>query len=611
MALLVGSTALAPLAAADEGLVVLVFVGPEGVGQDDTIEVNVEAYHNGVAADLDTINVSLGILSGVFLDFTNVSAGKYHATYTITADDVTATYLSLFGSAQLGLASANIFEFYSVGGGGSSGAWEIKTRLTNHPEGGLDVGPGASVIVEARSYNGGALADGGPINMSMITSESGFGGAPPSAGTAVAVTKIQDGVYQTTVVIPAVINNTRIHMVTATLGSGDEAPTDSTVFFANPYPIMTVVESSTATSAALKVYVGGGAPISGAVVSLTGMSITSTPPYFMQVGPFTGTTDASGTTRLTATWSAMAAPATWNLNVTSGGKMVMAIVSFGEGGPSDWTPSPPDGFGCEVNLQTDPEGMGAGQTVTLTFRVTEDGVAVAEASVTRFVFPDAALGTSQAGNVTTDESGDLTVTFEIREDWESSDMLNVQVVCPSGETGTAYVFFDGISGPFGTGALKVSATGALGGAVQVTATYSGSNAFTGATGYAAIIPGNVTNIAGVGLSGGGIVAPMTRSGSTWTASLSVPAWLGTGDYTVICIVTNDAATATTSDQTMEGNMTTIHLTPAGSTGGTGTNNTTGGGGGGGGFLPGFDAAAGVGAVAAGAALVALARRRRD
>lgn len=599
-------SAIAPLVAADDGLVVLTFIGPAGKNVGDTIDINIETYLNGVATNVDTLDVSVGFGGGASFTFTNLSTGKYHTTYQIDANDSMLGSLIITGSADLGVASGSIFEFYTVGsGGGGGGGWEVSARLLNHPMGGFDVQAGDHVTVEARSYNMGTLADGGQINMSMIASTSGFTGGPPMGGaTPLNVTKVSAGVYQAVVDVPATITTSNLFFVTATLGTGLLAPSDETTFFANPFRVMTVVTGSTSTTGSLKVYVGGDAPVAGAQVSLTGMSIMMTPPYFTQVGPFSATTDANGQASLTATWTAGQSVTTWNLNVSSGGKMSMGVVAFASGSTTAWVPSPPIGYGCEANIQTDTSKITGGQTANMVFRVTSNGAPVSSQSITRFVYLDGATGTSQAGNVTTDATGNFTVTYAVPSPWTFDNSLKVEVYCPDGTSDTAFVSFSTSGAGFGTGTVTVSASGQLGGAVAVTGNYAGSNALTNAQAFAAILPGNSTNFASGGFTGGGLIAPMTRSGNTFSGSVTVPAWLGSGDYTVIVVISNDGATSSTSDQTTEGNTTVIHLTPQGSTGGNNGTPAKG-------FLPGFEGAAGIAAVGAAGALLVVSRRRRE
>jgi hypothetical protein len=71
---------------------------------------------------------------------------------------------------------------------------------------------------------------------------------------------------------------------------------------------------------------------------------------------------------------------------------------------------------------------------------------------------------------------------------------------------------------------------------------------------------------------------------------------------VVVIVSNHGAASTTSEEFTEGNATAIHVGAASGPGGGGATAAKG-------FLPGFDGLAALAAIGAGAAVVALGRRR--
>jgi hypothetical protein len=350
------------------------------------------------------------------------------------------------------------------------------------------------------------------------------------------------------------------------------------------------------------VLVGGSTPVSGAQASLTGMAFTVTPPYFTTIGPFTGTTDAQGMATVNASWSAAQAATTWTLNVTSAGKTTSVFLFLGPFDTSNagWQPPPVFGFGCELQLRTDPTALKAGQSATLKLRLTSDGGAVASQSVARFAWREGATGTAQAGNVTTDATGNFTLTYAIPSDWKASDTLQVRAVCPDGNDASTSVEFASTDAGIFSGNVRVSASGRLGGTVHVTATYLGTSSLDGVTGFAAVAPGNSTAGALAGLSGTAPMAPLVKAGTSFSADVSVPSWYPEGDYTVFVFLTNHAATSNLADQVYDGNWTFMHLSAAGSTTPSG------------GFLglPGFDAAAAMGAAAMSALVAVEVRRRR-
>lgn len=569
---------------------------------NQTVDVNLEAYNDGIPVDLDTIAIAPGFLADP-LNFSHTSTGKYHVSYMINESDLFFGSLSFYGTADTATDSATVTGTYSLGGGLFGSAWEVTVRATNGGALGLAAGPGTTVDFEARSYLSGVLAEGGPINFTVTWSD----GTTEGNGTLPA-TQVQAGVYRASVQVPADLMVSRMYDIEAALGSGLFRPSSTTGFAAHPFSIFALVTSSTLTSATLRVFVGSSSPTVGANVSLQGSAMSLSYPFTATVvGPFAGTTDANGQTTLNPTWG-LGAPALWYLNVTSAGKKTSTLVTLMTEASGPWMPSPAIGFGCEVNIQTDASGLHAGQTAVLVFRVTFGASLlnpqpVVSQNIDRYVWRDGEGGTTQGGAVMTDATGNFTLTYAIPANWTWHEALHILVVCPDGTTGTTQVSA-GPSSPIGSGALTVTASGKLGGAVTITATYAGSNPLTGALAYAAIIPGNQTTAAGVGLAGGGLTATLTRSGSTFTGSVIVPAWLGEGDYSVLVMVSNLGATSSKSDQTAEVNGTALHLTPQGSTGGNSNNPAPKG------FLPGFEGAATVAALGALAFVLVAGRRRR-
>jgi hypothetical protein len=596
LALLVGSTALVPISAsAASGLQVFLFVSPQGRSVDQTVDVNLEAYFEGALVDLDTIDIAPGFAASP-LTFDNISTGKYHTTYTINASDLFFGGLNFYGTADFTTLSSTIISSYTVGGGSSG--WTLSVRQVVSGSLGLIVGPGTVVTVEARSYHNGALAEGGPINISTRSSE-GFSSTYTDAN--LTSTKTADGVYTATFTVPADLSNSRSYQVKADLGTGPSAPSVDTFVQANPLPVAAAVSDSTTTSATVNVWAGSAAPIAGANVSLTGMAISlGYPPSITTVGPFYADTSASGKATLHPTFPATTT-GSWFLNVSSGGKMTTTYLALSSTGPIGWIPMPAIGYGCEVRLQSDPTNLKASQTANLKFKMTDSGTTVASATVARFVWRDGDGGTFAGGNTTTDASGNFSVSYPIPSNWTQWDTLKVEAVCPSGSSGSADVQ-TGSASAFGPGAVTVSATGKLGAAVAITATYTGTQAFTNAQAFAVIVPGRADSISAVGSGGTSLTTPLTRAGSTYTGSITVPEWLGEGDYSVAVIITNQGATSSTSDQSVDGNYTTIHLSSVASSSSGGTPAK--------GFLPGFDGVAALAAAGAVGLVLAAGRRRR-
>jgi len=578
---------------ADEGLTVVVFVTPPGRGVGQSVDVNVEAYMWGTLVDLETLDVSIGFAHTVTL--TNVSTGKWHGSYTINASDALGGTLYVTANGGLDVLSATDNSFYSLPDSAATVGWEVKTRLANQALFGLSPSPGTNVIVEGRTYHDGTLKDGGPLNATAHITEGLNSSTATPAGT-----KVADGVYQFTIQVPADLTVGRLYSVEVKLGTGLTAQSDFQTFQVNTVPVAAWVQSKSANSASVKVLVGSTSAIAGANVSVSGTVITFIPFGTSAIAAVYGTTDAKGQATVNVSWSGTGA-ATLMVNVTSGGKMsTVALYAFEGLGSTTWIPLPNIPYGCSAALQTDPSTFKAGDTANLKIRVTEDGTLMASKSLTRIVFRSTASGSSQAGNVTTDAQGDLTVTYVVPTDWKDSEHLEVVVVCPMGASTRAQADFTG-GAPQGTSNIHVTATtAAAGGKIHVTATYSGNKSLVGVTGGAFLVPGSAAG----GFSGaGGSNAPFTvfaQSGTTFTGDVNVPAFYPDGDYSLIVGLTNTAAVSSTSDEVSEGNVSTVHISAAGG----------GGGGAGGGLLPGFEGLAAVAAVGAGAAIVAIGRRRK-
>lgn len=591
---LVSSIALLPFAAlADDGLTLLVFVTPPGRDVGQMVDVNVEAYLWGAPVNPGTVAVTIGF--GTDVTLTNVSTGKWHGTYRINASDALFGTILVNADASLDLLSGSDFSTYQLPDGSVSVGWEVKTRIANQALLGLSPAPGSNVVIEGRTYLDGTLKDGGPLNATARVTEGATSTDSTPTGT-----KVADGVYQFTIQVPADVATGRLYSVEVKLGTGLSAPSDFQSFQVNPVPVAAWIQTSTPTSAVVKVLAGSTSAIAGANVSVSGEVITFIPFGSSPIAPVTGITDAKGQATINVSWTGTGA-ATLMVNVTSGGKMsTVSLYAFDNLGSTGWIPMPNIPFGCSAALQSDPSAFEPGDTANLKVRVTEDGTLQASTSLTRILIRSTASGSSQAGNVTTDAQGNFTVTYLVPSDWKESEQLEIMVVCPSGSSTRTQAEFS--SGAFqGTGNIHVTATPtAAGGKLHVTATYSGGKTLVGIIGGAFLIPGSGAGGFSAASASNPPFALFTQSGTTFTGDIDVPAFYPEGDYSLIVGLTNTAAVSLLSDEVSEGNVTTVHIGAAGGPGG-GT---------GGGLLPGFEGFAAVAAVGAGAAIVAIGRRRR-
>jgi hypothetical protein len=596
---LVASIALVPLASlADEGLTILLLVSPEGRDVGQSVEINVEAYMWGTPADLDTLEVTIG-LAGSPLILTKVSTGKWQATHVIATDEGTFGFVTVSATGDLGGLSAFQYTSYSLPGssGGGSGGWHVKSRIANLEQVGISPPLGSSVVVEGRSYLEGNLTDGGQLNATAR-----FVAGSSTTTQALTSTKVSDGVYRFTVAVPADLTVGRLYQVTVQLGSGLSVESSTQTFAVNPVPVAAWITSSSNTSATVRVLAGSTTAIVGASVEVGGAVYSYFPIGIQTIANVTGTTDAKGQALVNVSWGAGAA-ALLNVTVSSGGKTsTLVLYTFGSLTGPGWMPQPNVPVGCSAALQTDSAEIKAGQTAQLKVRVTEDGVLLASRSLTRFVTRDGASATAQAGNVTTDAQGNFTVTYAVPQDWKLLESLKIMVLCPSGATADVSAEFGSTNLGGGTSDLQVTVgSSTVGGRLHITATYTGSSSLAGAEGGAMVVPGSGLGGLATAIGGNPPYGIFSRSGTTFSTDVQIPSFYPEGDYSVIVGIRSEAAVSKLSDEVNEGNITAVHINAAG--GPTGTPGT------GGGILPGFEAPWALAA----AAVVGLgyARRRID
>ncbi len=579
-------------ALADNGLTVLVFVTPADAGVGDVIDINVEVHLWDALVDADGL---AGSASGTLLNFTNVTTGKYHANFTIASSSFAVTVQASLGA----LADAGRGFFTVVSVAAPPTTWTVRARFVSASANSAAPSPGDTVAVEARSYLGAALTDGGPINATVSHAVGLSVQNDPLNGT-----KASAGVYRFSYTVPAAITTSSVFNIEATLGTGFLAPADFLSFSVDPFRVIVLIAAQTATSASLRIYVGDSSAVAGASVSLQGEGLIFTPPYVVTAGPFNATTNAAGFASIDATWSASSF-LSFTLTVTSGGKTSTSSIAFGALAPGGWTPPSNYAFGCSLALQTNPATIQPGQSSTLKFRMTEQGAAVASREVTRWVWRDNYdEGAAQGGNTTTDASGNFTVTYAFPANFTSDDTLVVLAVCPSGNTSNVDAHMVPTYGVGGRVDLTLGAA-TTGGSLPVTATVAGASVPDGTYAYASIVPGSST---GAALASGNTHLPsteLTRSGATFTGNVSVPSWLPAGDFVVLVTVSNRGGADSLDHEATFYNASVAHVgqgaqtqnpppvTPPAK-----------------GFLPGFDGLAALAAIGAVGTLVVAGRRRR-
>ncbi len=597
---LVAPIAFGPLnASAAQGLTLLVFATPSGQDVGDTVDFAIESYMWGDLTDVNILEIRAGSSTGPMIPTANVSTGKYEAHFVIDAANVSSYgTVTFYYKALVGGVSSSYSESYSVGAGAATAYpdWTLTLRAM----GGESPRPGDTVSFEARTYLDGMLAEGGKVN-ATVTYASGLSVKTDDLTT----TKASDGVYTFTYTAPASLATSASYTVEAQLGPGLLDPYDSVALLVDPIPVLITYESVTSSSATIKVIAGGDGSGAGATVTMEGSGFDFSTFDIITAGPFTATADAQGVASVPVTWDSSASLLTWTLTVEQGGKKTLqSLTSFSSG---TWAPSPNSAFGCQATLQSDPSQFRAGTTAQLKFRITEDGVALPNIAMARFVWKTGGTTATVAGNASTDGSANMTVSFAIPNDFGRSDIAYFYIVCPKGGADEVHVTFPDLDGSMSSGSpdLTVTATTASTGRnITVSAVYSGSMGAGGTYAWAELVPSSGVPSP---YSTGTLRADLMGSSSTYSGTLVVPDWYPGGSYKVVVHLSNMGASDNrdTESSAMKTQSVQVAAPEAGGTGGDGGD----GGGSGGGFLPGFEVLAALGAC--GVAVVGASRRRRS
>ena len=554
---LIAAAALMPHAAtADGGLTVLLFVTPPDRGLSETLSIDVECYLWGQATNADTVRLTVSS-SGASPTLSNISTGKYHASYKILQGDLAMGSLSIQATAIKGGRTSQDSAYYALRGGYTSSGWEVQMRMVSPAN--LAPPPGSLVVFEARSYLAGSLREGGPINATVVSEAAGVVDPTEILPT----TQAADGVYRFNLLVPANLSLSRGYDVTARLGIANYGASAEIRFTSNPVPVTAYMTAGNDTEVRLRVIAANVTPVAGAQVELTQRTDYPSP---RAPGPsppiYRNITGADGIADFVVSKEPIGGTyPEYVLNVSQGNRTTSQSVYLSFANSSTWRPEPPYNYSCEARLQTDPTGFSAGETALLSIRVTDGGAPVVEGSVSSFAWRVGDEGTQTAGNVTTDVDGNFSLPYAIPAKWTSGDSLVVVVVCPSGEAARLYVQF----GPLGLGYfsrnLHLSVAGSLGGDLALNATYTGARPLEGATALALLIPGKSINTLVAHSPPDALYVPLSLQGSIFSGRVSVPAWMPEGDYIVVVLLSSTAATSAIPDQVAESAVAAVSLHP--------------------------------------------------
>jgi hypothetical protein len=552
---LVAASAVVPFVAdADDGLTLILFVTPPDAGLSETISIDIECYWWGQPVDVDEVRLTMSPY-GASPTFSNVSAGKYHASYTLLRGDVDGGTITMQASAVYRGTRATDISYYAPRGGHYATGWRVQLRQVSPQN--LAPPPGSHVVLEARSYDGYLLKDGGAVNATLR--ETGPSGPLPDE--ILPPTRVSDGVYRFAFDIPANLSASRAYEVQARLGVANYGANAYVRIWSNPIPVTVYLLRGNGSAATLRVIAGTDAPVAGAQVELReDVSNYDYPPRSADV--FRNSTNASGVAEVVATHNASGdSYASYRLNVTRANRTTSVPVFLSFDTLTAWRPLPPYNYSCELRLQTDTASIRPGDLAQLAFRVTYDGAPEVRRQVPRFAWRAWVAGTIAAGNITTDANGVFSLNYSVPANWSSSDWLFVQVDCPEGRSARETVYL-GFGSPYAGRNLVLNASGFLGRNITVNVTYTGPRPLAGASALALLIPG--TSVTGLvtSMPPDALYVPLTLHGSTFSGTAAVPAWLPAGDYIVVVQVSNQAATDDASEQVVSAGFAALSLFPA-------------------------------------------------
>lgn len=552
---LLAAAAATPLVAeATDGLTLILFVTPPDAGASETLSIDVECYWWGTPVDVDDVRITMSPY-GASPPFANVSTGKYHASYALLQGDIDGGTITIQASAMYRNVRAVDTSYYAPRGAYSGSGWSVHLRQVSPQN--LAPPPGSHVVLEARSYDGYHLKEGGVINATLSSSD----GANRSPVEILPATRLLAGVYRFEFDIPANLSASRQYEVRASLGIANYGASDNLGMWSNPIPVTVYVAGGNASALTLRIIAGTSSPIQGAQVELS-----QARGYFPYPAPgapeVRNTTNANGTADLVVIRNeSYGGYSTYTLNVTKSNRTTSLPVYLSFDTFTAWRPQPPFNYSCEARLQTDPTRFGPGDRAELSIRVTFQGRAEVRREISRFVWRAWYPGTVAAGNVTTDGNGVFTLNYTLPTNWTSGDWLEVAVECPEGQAARTSVAFGGFGTPYSGRDLVLNASGALGRDLTLNVTYTGARPIAGATAIALLIPG--ANVAGLVTQQPPdcLYVPLTLQGSTFTGSVAVPAWLPEGDYLIIVQVSNEAAISDAADGVEEVGFAAVSLFP--------------------------------------------------
>ncbi len=567
--LFVVSTALVPAllpaaAAASEPVDLFLFAGPEGRGVGEDVDVAVQLFVGGVAADADSMLVRLSGSTLTYVDLANGSAGRWNGSFTVDPAFVVQGAVTLTAYATVSGGLYNAYATYKLPSTGQLTGPAVTTRVVSNGGASTGLVPGEEITLESRTYDNGSLADIGTFEFSIATQPAE--GELPLAVTAT-TTKNGTGVYSHTFVVPHIVETTG-YLAAAKLTYDTHLYQAYGRMEASPMPVFSYLKDVSWGSADVAVVAGDSSALEGVEVTVDGTYTTFSPAGATPIGPFTGTTNASGQVVVRSTWDATSTGfPTLNISATKDGlterKTVIALPNPGD---APWQPTPNSPFGCSLRLQVDPASIAPGTDAHLPFQVTDGGSPVAGGELSVFAFSPQALEAAPPVLLPTDADGKMVVAYQVDNAWDNgSDRLAVKVRCPSGESDEQVIAFGKVAPYPADAGLEVKTHDHTDGTATVVARFTDARLQELSHGFAVLVqaddPGAIESV----LSGGWaprVPLRLVNGSHEYQAEMTFPAWANRSQFKLVVFLSNKGQATTLSKEFEAVSVTSIVAPPA-------------------------------------------------
>jgi hypothetical protein len=527
---------LLPAAAADGGLLVLMFPQEFGLGPGETVEVRIEVYRWGVP--YDPANLTLFEARGSWyeeVNTTNVSVGRWRADVLINASWPVGAAFELFGWVQDDDGSFGGEQVgYTVGP--RFPIWEVRGRIVAEGTSSPRPGPGDTVVVEARTYEDGLLSGALDPSVHLSTFEGGVGNDEELNGT-----KVSEGVWRYSFAVPSDLVATRRYAVTASIPDARAAYPQSLDVIAHPFEFA-ISANVTASAIVANVWMWDGrGPAEGAGVLLV--------PTAANVGAQSSYADDEGHAVAIAEFSPVPVSRTLVVAVRMAYQGMTAEEQLRVTPTSE--PGPGGGFlavsgGCSGVFTEDVTGWHRGELALLPMQFFDGASEADNANIGFWYWRSGDTGAVHLHNLSLNATGGYVLEYHIPDDWRQDDYLQVRFVCPNGDPGSTGTYFE----PFErepSGAVALTATDGAGERIEVTAARTPESGAAFGPGWVGVAPGSSIDAGRRGALGGTLVCgfPDTAEDNT-SCAVDIPPNLPEGSYVAFGYTTSAGFTANLS-----------------------------------------------------------------